>query len=282
MVQLGGDPNGAPILVHSGTPNGRCLYDGWLRDAEEHGIRLIGYDRPGYGGSDPKPGRTVADCAEDVRAIATALDLSRLAMWGWSGGGPHALACAALLPDLVAAVSVLACGAPYGARDLDYFTGMGEMNVASVRQYFEDRATARAEAKEDRQTLLASTPDQVREMLKSLVSPVDRAAMGPALVGWEMQNIRDALATSDEGWWEDNVADLEPWGFDLASIRLPVQVWHGRHDRFVPFQHGEWLAAHVPGAEAHFSDSDGHQTLVSNRVPEVHRWLKGHLQASSG
>lgn len=282
MLELGGDPGGAPILVHSGTPNSRHLYDGWLRDAEEHGIRLISYDRPGYGGSDPQPGRTVADCAEDVRAIAMALGLPRFALWGWSGGGPHALACAALLPDLVAAVSVLASSAPYGAPDLDYFAGMGEYNVDGIKLYFEDRAAARADTKEDRLAFLESTPDQLRELLKSLVSPVDAAAMVDDLVAWEIRCIRDGLATSDEGWWEDNVADLEPWGFDFASIRVPVQVWQGRHDRFVPFQHGEWLAAHVPGAEAHLSDSDGHQTLVTDRIPEIHRWLTGHLDASSG
>jgi pimeloyl-ACP methyl ester carboxylesterase len=103
-----GDRLGRPVLVHNGMPNSRLLFAGDVESARKYGIRLISYDRPGYGGSTRQPGRTVADCAEDVRAIAAALGLDRLAVWGVSGGGPHAIACAALLPDLVACVGVLA------------------------------------------------------------------------------------------------------------------------------------------------------------------------------
>ena len=120
------DPAGRPVLVHMGTPNSRHLYGPNVRDAAEGGLRLICYDRPGYGGSSPQPGRTVADCAGDVRAICAELGIDRLAMWGISGGGPHVLACAALLPVLVTAAASLASLAPYGAEGLDYFAGMGQ------------------------------------------------------------------------------------------------------------------------------------------------------------
>src|SRR5215471_8175296 len=120
-----GDPGGRPVLVHTGTPNSRLLYGPNVTDAAARGLRLIGYDRPGYGGSDPQPGRTVADCAADVRAICAALGIGRLAMWGISGGGPHVLACAALLPDLVVAAASLASLAPSDAEGLDYYAGMG-------------------------------------------------------------------------------------------------------------------------------------------------------------
>lgn len=100
--------------------------------------------------------------------------------------------------------------------------------------------------------------------------------MSGDLAAFLVLGFRDGLAITDEGWWEDGVAHLSPWGFDLAGIAIPVQVWHGRNDHFVPFQHGEWLAAHVPGAEAHLSDADGHVTLFG-RIPEVHRWLTQHL-----
>jgi pimeloyl-ACP methyl ester carboxylesterase len=280
MLELGGDPAGLAVLVHNGTPNSRHLYRPWLEDAEAHGIRLISYDRPGYGGSDPQPGRTVADCADDVRAIAAALGVQRLAVWGASGGGPHALACAALLPDLVAAASVLGSIAPYGAPGLDYFTGMGEMNADDITLYFEDPAASRAKTEEDRLAFLEATPDQMRDQMSTLLSPVDAEVVVDDLADWLVRCARDGLATSDEGWWEDGVAHLSPWGFDFASIRIPVQVWHGRHDRFVPYQHGEWLAAHVPGAEAHLSDSEGHVTLIQGRIPEVHRWLAGHLESA--
>ena len=275
-LELGGDPAGLPILAHNGSPNTRHLYGPLLEDAVEHGIRLISYERPGYGGSTPQPGRTVADCAADVRAIADALDIQRLAVWGASGGGPHALACAALLPDLIAAAAAICSIAPYGAPGLDYFSGMGKDNEEDIKLYLRDPAAARVKSRQDRLDALAVTPDQVTEGWKTLLSPTDLAAVSDEFAAFLVSSFQDGLATTDEGWWEDGEAHLQPWGFDLDAISIPVSVWHGREDRFVPFQHGEWLAAHVPGAEAHLSDTDGHLTLYG-RIPEVHRWLTAHL-----
>ena len=276
MVEVGGDPDGLAVLAHNGTPNTRHLYGPWLEDAAQHGIRLMSYDRPGYGGSTPQPGRTVADCAADVRSIAEALGVERLAVWGASGGGPHALACAALLPDLVVAVTALCSIAPYGAGGLDYFSGMGTDNVDDIRLYLRDPSAARVKSYQDRLDLLSLSPDQLTEGWKSLLSPVDAAAVSDDLAAWLVQGFQDGLATSDEGWWEDGAAHLAPWAFDLDTISIPVQVWHGRQDQFVPVQHGEWLAAHVPGAEALISDVDGHLTLFG-KIPEVHRWLASHF-----
>jgi pimeloyl-ACP methyl ester carboxylesterase len=135
-----GDPAGRPVLVHNGTPHTRHLYGPNAQDAADRGLRLIGYDRPGYGGSTPQPGRTVADCVSDVRAICAELGIDRLATWGISGGGPHVLACAALLPDLVTAAASLASLAPYGAEGLDYYAGMGQENVDDTRLYYADEA----------------------------------------------------------------------------------------------------------------------------------------------
>src|SRR4051794_30899526 len=125
-VDSAGDPAGRPVLVHHGTPSSRLMLASWVRDAEQRGIHLLSYDRPGYGGSAAQPGRNVADCTQDVRVIAAAFGIRRLAVWGISGGGPHALACAALLPDIVTAVATLCSPAPFGGDGLDYFTGMGQ------------------------------------------------------------------------------------------------------------------------------------------------------------
>jgi Predicted hydrolases or acyltransferases (alpha/beta hydrolase superfamily) len=141
-VEDAGDPTGRPVLVHLGTPDSRHLYGPWVADAAGRGLRLICYDRPGYGGSPPQPGRSIADCAGDVRAICAALEIDRLAMWGWSGGGAHVLACAALLPDLVAAAASLASLAPYGAEGLDYFAGMGQDDVDYNRLLLTDPQAA--------------------------------------------------------------------------------------------------------------------------------------------
>jgi pimeloyl-ACP methyl ester carboxylesterase len=277
-VEDAGDPAGRPVLVHNGTPNSRQLYGPHMQDAAERGLRLIGYDRPGYGGSSPQPGRTVADCAGDVRAICAALGIDRLATWGVSGGGPHALACAALLPDLVTAAASLASLAPFDAEGLDYFAGMGQENVDDAHLLFSDEAAARAKAEKDREELLAEPPDDAAgaDVFETLLSPTDAAAMAGGLGDYLGSSMRDGLAPGVEGWWEDYCL-IRPWGFSPADITIPVLLLHGRQDKFVPFGHGEWLAAHIPGVETRLFDDDGHLTLLQNRVPEVHAWLSDHL-----
>jgi pimeloyl-ACP methyl ester carboxylesterase len=272
-----GDPDGKPVLVHNGTPNSRLMYEPDVRLAQRQGIRLISYDRPGYGGSTPQPGRTVSDCAHDVRAIAAALGLERLAVWGISGGGPHALACAALLPDLVPAVAVLASPAPWGADGLDYFAGMGELNAEDTRLFFEDRAAARAKCEQDRLELLEVSGEQLYEVMKTLLSPTDAAALTGEWAQHLAGSLRSGLAPGAEGLWEDQVAVMEPWGFELASIRTPVVLYHGRQDRFVPFGHGQWLAGHIPGVQAQLIDDDGHLTLVEHHLEQINAWLLERL-----
>jgi pimeloyl-ACP methyl ester carboxylesterase len=277
-VEDAGDPAGRPVLVHNGTPNSRQLYGPHVRDAAERGLRLIGYDRPGYGGSSPQPGRTVADCAGDVRAICAELGIDRLATWGVSGGGPHVLACAALLPDLVTAAASLASLAPFDADGLDYFAGMGQENVDDTRLLLSDEAASRAKAEKDREELLAEPPEDAAggDGFETLLSPTDAAALAGGLGDYLGSSMRDGLAPGVEGWWEDNCM-IRPWGFSPADITIPVLLLHGRQDKFVPFGHGEWLAAHIPGVEARLLDDDGHLTLLQNRIPEVHAWLSDHL-----
>jgi len=271
------DSPGSWVLVHNGTPNGRLLYPPALEDARSHGLRLVSYDRPGYGGSTAQPGRTVADCVADVRAICASLGIERLGVWGISGGGPHALACAALAGDLVAAVASLASVAPYGAAGLDYFDGMGEENVEDTKLELADPAAARRKAAEDRLEMLALDADQVAAAIATLVGPADAAALEGPVAEYLVQSGRDALAPGVEGWVEDGKAHLEPWGFDLSAIAVPVLLLHGADDRFVPIGHGRWLAAQIPGVDARFSETDGHLTLLTDRIPEVHAWLAAQL-----
>jgi pimeloyl-ACP methyl ester carboxylesterase len=272
-VQEGGDPAGVPVLTHNGTPNSRLLYGPHLADAERRGIRLIGYDRPGYGGSSPSPGRTVADCAGDVRAICSALGIARLVTWGVSGGGPHVLACAALLPDLVVAAASLASLAPYGAEGLDYYDGMGELNAEDIQLYVGDKVAARAKVETDRAEILKASPKEQAELIKSLLSGPDAAVLTGELADYLDRATQSGLAPGGEGWWEDGAAHLEDWGFDLAGINIPVLLLHGQQDQFVPFGHGVWLAAHIPGVEARLTAEDGHLTLSEFRVGDVHAWL---------
>jgi pimeloyl-ACP methyl ester carboxylesterase len=278
-VQEAGDPAGKAVLVHMGSPNSRHIYGPNAADAAAKGLRLICYDRPGYGGSTAQPGRTHADCAADVAAICAALEIDRVAIWGISGGGAHALASAALLPDLVVASASLAGLAPYGAEGLDFFDGMGEDNVDDFKLFLSDKAAARAKTEKDREEFLTVTAGDLTQALKTLLTPVDAAALTGELAEYLAFTGHEGLAPGSEGWWEDAEAQAGPWGFDIADISVPVMVMHGRQDKFVPVGHGEWLAAHVPGVDARILDNDGHLTLLEHRIPEVHAWLSGYLNA---
>jgi pimeloyl-ACP methyl ester carboxylesterase len=278
-VQASGDPADRAVLVHAGTPDSRYQDGSVVADAARHGLRLISYDRPGYGGSDSLPGRTVADCAEDVRAICAALGIDRLAMWGWSGGGPHVLACAALLPDLVTAVAALASLAPYDADGLDYFAGMDQADIDDYRLLLADPAAARAKWDHDREALLATSAEDLAQGLASFMSPVDVAVLTEELTGSLTRAVHQALAPGSQGWWDDSRATLTPWGFDVASISVPVLLLHGQQDRSVPVSHGRWLAANIPAVTARILPQDGHLTLT-HRIGEVHSWLAEHLDAA--
>lgn len=276
-VEEAGDLDGRPVLVHVGTPHSRHLYGRTIADAGERGLRLISYDRPGYGESAPHPGRAVADCAEDVGQICRALGIGRLAMWGLSGGGPHVLACAALLPDLVVAAASLASFAPYGAEGLDWFAGMGNSNADYFRLMLTDPEAARPELEQNRQERLAITANDLFERWQSLLAPADAAVLHRGLAEYLAGSMREALAPGCQGWWDDCRAQTSPWGFDTTQISVPVLLLHGRQDQFVPFGHGQWLAAHVPGVEVKLLSNDGHLTLLENRVSEVHSWLADRL-----
>jgi pimeloyl-ACP methyl ester carboxylesterase len=279
-VEIAGNRRGRPVVMHHGMPGSGHPYGPHVADATEHGICLIGYDRPGYGGSTAQHGRTVADCAADVSAIANALGFDRIGVWGHSGGGPHALACAARLPELVVGVVALASWAPYDAPGLDYFGGMGQANVDDIHLMLTDEARAREKAVEDRRQMLAVSVEDMVNMSPTLLSPVDAAAHTRELAEFLHHGFHEGLAPGVEGWWDDSAAQLRPWGFELESIRVPVQLWHGRHDRFVPYQHGEWLAARIPGVEAHLTEADGHVTIIQRRIPEVHAWLLERFRAA--
>ena len=273
-----GAPKGPAILQHHGTPLAGGPYSGWVEDVIERGARLISYDRPGYGDSTAVRGRTVADVAADAAAIMDALGVERFATWGISGGGPHALACAALLPDRVVAVASLAGVAPFDAPGLDYFRGMGEGNIEefgmamAAREHIEHYCEERARA------MLAGTVEQLAEGIATLVSDVDREALvGGAIGEYWAGSLPATFAQGAAGWVDDDMAFVRPFGFELEAIRVPPLVVHGHQDRFVPLDHGLWLARAIPGAEAWISEEEGHLTLMANRVPDVQGWLLQHF-----
>jgi pimeloyl-ACP methyl ester carboxylesterase len=248
-------------------------YEPHVRDAEERGIRLFSYDRPGYGGSTRNKGRSIAECAPDVTAVCDALGVERFCVVGTSGGGPHALATAALLPDRVAAAAALAPFAPFDAEGLDFYEGMGELNIEEFGVIFEDEEAHRAMLERERDGLLAGSPEDLVEGLRTLLSPADLEVLTGRITEHLVDSVRAGSEHGIHGWFDDDVAFTRPWGFDLASIRVPVLHWQGEQDKFVPFGHGVWLSRHIPSVEAHLSPDDGHLTLYEHRMPEVFSWL---------
>ena len=268
-----GHQDGVPILVHSGTPGSRLPNRLWMKDAQAMGVRLIGYDRPGYGGSSPDPGRVVATAARDVLAIADALSLKQLAVWGWSGGGPHALACAALLPDLVVAAASLASLAPYKKDDFDWLSGMGNDNVLEFTAALKGRNPLKEFLEAIAPGLLNADPQSLLQAMRTLLSPVDAAVVTGDFVTDLLNSTHEGIGEKLNGWVDDDLAFMKPWGFTVSQISIPVLILHGEQDRFVPFSHGEWLARSIPNVDARLSVDDGHMTLAIDRIPEGHSWL---------
>jgi pimeloyl-ACP methyl ester carboxylesterase len=278
-VREGGEPNGIPILMHSGTPGSSLLYEPHLRDAEQKGVRLFSYDRPGYGGSTRNRDRTVADCAEDVASVCDALGVERFCVWGISGGGPHALATAALLPDRVAAAAALAPVAPFGANGLDFFEGMGQQNIEDLHAVLAGEEAHLATLERDRAELLSASPEELVEVLETLLGPADLEVLTGRTAEFLQKSAQAGVEKTLDGWFDDGVAFTRAWGFELDSIRVPVLHWQGEQDKFVPFGHGVWLSQHIRGIESHLSPVDGHVTLFEHRVPEVHAWLMERFHA---
>lgn len=268
-----GDPKGVPVFGMHGTPGCRIWARPILESARKQRIRLIAYDRPGYGGSTRVPGRRVVDAAKEAATIADALGIDRFGVWGVSGGGAPALACAAEWPKRVVGVSSLCGIAPYTAEGLDWYAGMGELNVEDFRLMITDQPAWERKNRRERDELVAATPEQLRAIWASLLSKTDRAGLTDDVVDFLLTGIKEGLRIGDEGMRDDGLSQVRPWGFDPTAVHVPAQIWHGGDDRFVPLSHGQWLAAHVPRAEAHLLANEGHLTLFFHHVPSVHSWM---------
>jgi pimeloyl-ACP methyl ester carboxylesterase len=271
-----GDPAGLPVLVHHGTPSAGIPYAPHDALAREQGIRLIGYDRPGYGSSTRSKGRRVEDCVADVTEIADALHLDRFATWGISGGGPHALACAALCDDRLKAVASLAAVAPFGADGLDWLEGMGADNHVELGKALEGEDALRGFCEPAAAEMIAADPEELVRVLDSLLGPEDRAVLTGAFAEYMRECNAHGLASGVDGWIDDDFAFVEPWGFEVGDIDRPLLLLHGEDDRFVPVSHAHWLAERIPGVEARIDPSDGHLTLIERRMREVNAWLLSH------
>jgi len=253
--QAGG---GLAVFWHHGTPNTGAPPAPLFPAAAERGIRWVSYDRPGYGGSSPDPGRDVASAAADTAAVADALGIGRFAVMGHSGGGPHALACAALLPGRVLGTASLAGLAPYRAEGLDWFAGMSPAGVTLL--------TAAAAGPAALQEHLASS-----EFDPEQLTPADYAALAGDWA-WLGEVAGKAIAAGPGGMPDDELAYVAPWGFDPGQIRPPVLLVHGGQDRIAPCAHSQWLARQSRRAQLWLRPDDGHISVLDCAVPALD-WL---------
>ncbi|HUY45085.1 MAG TPA: alpha/beta fold hydrolase [Streptosporangiaceae bacterium] len=261
---------GLPLLFHNGTPGGLVAFPAMVDAASARGLRTVMYARPGYGDSTPQPGRRVADAAADVAVILDDLGADRFVTIGWSGGGPHALACAAGLPGRCLAAASMAGVAPAQAPGLDWVAGMGPENVAEFGAADQGEAALSAFLEAAAAELGQVTGQQVAAELGGLISDVDRAVLTSEFAGYMAASFRAALRGGIAGWRDDDIAFVSDWGFPVrVASATPVAIWQGDEDRMVPFGHGHWLAAHVPGARAHMRRGEGHLTLAARTFSAV-------------
>ena len=257
----GAEDGGCRLAVfwHHGSLNVGAPPEPLFSAADRLGIRWVAYDRPGYGGSTPRPDRDVASAAADASAVADTLNIDRFALMGHSSGGSHALACAALLPERVLGVVVVAGMAPFGAEGLDWFDGFGPAGVAELRAAAAGRAALEKH--------LAQSEDGPE------FTPEDEAALAGEW-SWFIDVVDSALAGGMGGFIDDDLAGVGAWGFDPADVAAPALFVHGCRDRVVPAAHGKWLARRCPSAELWLYPEEGHISILSSGATAAMGWLR--------
>ncbi|MFL6143766.1 MAG: alpha/beta fold hydrolase [Labedaea sp.] len=256
-----GAAGGLTVFWHHGTPNIGAPPAPLFPAAARLGIRWVSYDRPGYGRSTAVPDRNMASAAGCAASVADALGIDQFAVLGHSSGGPHALACGALLPGRVLAVVSIAGLAPFGADGFDLFAGMAAGGVASLRAAASGRA-----AKEEHQASAEFDPE-------SFTAADHTALSGPW--SWFQEVVGPAMDGGPGGLVDDDLANVAPWGFDPAAITAPVLLMHGDQDRMVPASHSEWLARRCSSAQLWLYPDEGHISVL-NHAQAALDWLNDH------
>ncbi|HET9091418.1 MAG TPA: alpha/beta hydrolase [Acidimicrobiales bacterium] len=264
-VRTSGPEDGIALVFHHGTPGSATPLRALERAAQARGLRLVSFSRPGYGGSSRRSGRRIVDVVADTAAVLEALGVERCLVAGWSGGGPHALACAARLEQVSAALVVAGVG-PYGADGLDFLAGMGEDNLVEFGAALEGEERLRDHLVLAAAAMSQSTGSDVKAALESLLAEADRGVLTGEVADDLASMFTEAVAGGVEGWLDDDLAFTAPWGFSLEEISCPTSIWQGEADLMVPLSHGRFLAGAVPGADVHLEADEGHLSIVVGAV----------------
>ena len=276
-VRVSGPPDGLPFVFHHGTPGAGTPIRAIDRAAHERGLRLVTTSRPGCGNSSRQVGRSVVDVVADTKAVLAMISAERCVVGGWSGGGPHTLACAARL-DEAAAVLLIASVAPYEADGLDWMAGMGEENVTEFGLAVRGEGSLRPYLEKMREHLKDVTAAGIVASLGSVLPDVDRAVLTDEFGEDMASSFHEALRIGVDGWLDDDLAFAKPWGFDLSEISIPTMIWQGSADLMVPFAHGQWLSSQLPHASVHLEAGEGHLSIglgaldrMLDELVEAHR-----------
>lgn len=266
--EVRGPASGPVVLLHHGMPGSAVPMDTVQGSVTDLGFRVITTSRAGYGASSPAPGRSVADTAADCAALLAHLGVTRHVVVGWSAGGPHALASAAAAPESVDGVLLIASFAPFDAAGLDYTQGMGAQNVVQFGTAGQGEPAMREVVGQMAALVRGSQSEETAAEMASLIPPADLAAMASGFGAENAATMDHGLSPGDEGWYADLAALTGPWGFDLATVTAPVELWHGGADQMVPASHARWLAEHLPTAKLHLEPEEGHISIAVGTLGE--------------
>lgn len=271
------EPRGA-LLFHHGTPGWGFPGDALLDACAERSIRVIGVTRAGYSESMRHQGRTISAIADDVRSILDWLEIESVLVAGVSGGGPHALGTAAMLPDRVIATASISGLGQFGASDLDFLSGMGDDNLDEFGAAVRGEAALRAYLQGEAPKLVGVSADDIAHSMVSLLPSIDSELVTGSLAEEYVTQFSESLKTGVYGWLDDDIAFVKGWGFDLRQLTsVPVSVWQGGLDLMVPEAHGRWLAKHIPHARQHLLPQDGHLSVIFGRAQEIIDELASYL-----
>jgi pimeloyl-ACP methyl ester carboxylesterase len=259
-VRVSGPERGFPLVFHHGTPGAGTPLRALERAVHERGLCLVAASRPGYGRSTRHEGRRVVDVVQDTAAVLEALGADRCAVAGWSGGGPHALACAARLRG-VSATLVIAGVAPSDGEGLDWTAGMGQANIAEFGAAKEGPGALRDLLAGEREHLKDVSTGNIVTSLQSVLPAVDRAVLTDEFAEDMAASFHEGLREGVDGWLDDDLAFVSPWGFDLGEIDTATAIWQGSEDLMVPCAHGRWLSNRVTGASVHLVEGEGHLSI---------------------